>query len=65
MLVVSQDVRGALGADALAESLALHKLCCGRTWNIYGSSARTGQGLDEALQWLSMHSVGLLLEATQ
>jgi tripartite motif-containing protein 23 len=65
ILANKQDVPRAIGTEVLTECLALQKLCCGRTWNIYGSSARTGQGLDEALQWLSMHSVGLLLEAAQ
>lgn len=48
-----QDLPNALSVDALTEQLALHKLCCGRTWNIFACDAHSGKGLHEGLDWLA------------
>lgn len=48
-----QDLPSALSVDALTEQLALHKLCCGRTWNIFACDAHSGKGLHEGLDWLA------------
>lgn len=48
-----QDLPSALSVDDLTEKLALHKLCCGRSWNIFASDAHSGKGLHEGLDWLA------------
>lgn len=48
-----QDLPNALSVDAITERLALHKLCCGRSWNILGCDAHSGRGLQEGLDWLA------------
>lgn len=48
-----QDLPSALSVDALTEQLALHKLCFGRSWNIFACDAHSGKGLHEGLDWLA------------
>ncbi|CAH3163612.1 unnamed protein product, partial [Porites evermanni] len=48
-----QDLPSALTVDSLTEKLALHKLCCGRSWNIFACDAHSGEGLHEGLDWLA------------
>ncbi|XP_068673789.1 E3 ubiquitin-protein ligase TRIM23-like [Montipora foliosa] len=48
-----QDLPSALTVDVLTEQLALHKLCCGRSWNIFACDAHSGEGLHEGLDWLA------------
>eukprot|EP00795_Rhopilema_esculentum_P004767 gene4767-21072_t len=48
-----QDVATSLGVEELSERLGLHKLCCGRSWNILGSDAHSGKGLQEGLDWMA------------
>ncbi|EDO28807.1 predicted protein [Nematostella vectensis] len=53
ILANKQDVSSAVSVDILAERLALHKLCCGRSWTIMACDAHTGRGLNEGLDWLA------------
>lgn len=48
-----QDLPSSLTVDVLTEQLALHKLCCGRSWNIFACDAHSGKGLHEGLDWLA------------
>uniref|UniRef100_A0AAY4DK40 B-box C-terminal domain-containing protein n=1 Tax=Denticeps clupeoides TaxID=299321 RepID=A0AAY4DK40_9TELE len=52
-----QDVPGAVSVEEMTELLSLHKLCCGRSWHIQGSDARSGIGLHDGLDWLSRQLV--------
>jgi len=48
-----QDVGHSMTVEELSERLGLHKLCCGRSWNILGSDAHSGKGLHEGLDWMT------------
>lgn len=48
-----QDMANSLSVEELSEKLSLHKLCCGRSWNILGSDAHSGGGLHEGLDWMA------------
>ena len=52
-MIFFQDLPSALTVDVLTEQLALHKLCCGRSWNIFACDAHSGEGLHEGLDWLA------------
>lgn len=47
-----QDLNGALSSDEVTEQLGMDKLK-GRTWLVQGTSAITGQGLKEGLDWMA------------
>ena len=47
-----QDLNGALAPDEVAKKLGLGDLK-GRTWLVQGTSATTGQGLKEGLDWMA------------
>ena len=46
-----QDLLQAVGADDIAEKLALKDIT-DRTWNIQACSAKNGDGLSEGMEWL-------------
>lgn len=46
-----QDLLQALPADEISDTLNLH-LIRGRPWCIMASSARTGEGLQEGMEWI-------------
>lgn len=48
-----QDVGHSMTVEELSERLGLHKLCCGRSWNILGCDAHSGKGLHEGLDWMT------------
>lgn len=48
-----QDLRHALTADEVIESLALRTLPPGRRWHVQGCCARRGQGLEAGMRWLA------------
>lgn len=52
VLANKQDMPGALSATEVSEALGLQSLR-NRTWTIYKCSAKTGDGLTDALDWLS------------
>ena len=47
-----QDLNGAMTPDEVAEKLGMGQLK-GRTWFVQGTSAITGQGIEEGLDWLT------------
>ncbi|KAK3755616.1 hypothetical protein QZH41_017613, partial [Actinostola sp. cb2023] len=53
ILANKQDLPAALSVEALTERLSLHKLCCGRSWNIVACNAHSLTGLHEGLDWLA------------
>eukprot|EP00794_Sanderia_malayensis_P007948 gene7948-8805_t len=48
-----QDIANSLSVEELSEKLEMHKLCCGRSWNILGCDAHSGMGLHEGLDWMA------------
>ena len=42
-----------MNVEELSERLGLHKLCCGRSWNILACDAHSGKGLHEGLDWMA------------
>ena len=46
-----QDINGALSPGEVSEKLGMSNLK-GRSWLVQGSSAITGQGLKEGLDWI-------------
>ena len=52
VLANKQDLNGALAPDEVAKKLGLGDLK-GRTWLVQGTSATTGQGLKEGLDWMA------------
>lgn len=46
-----QDLPGALSAADVSKALGLPALK-NRTWSIFKTSAKKGEGLDEAMDWL-------------
>ena len=55
LLANKQDLRDAMGPGQLSTELALTDIR-GRQWRIQGSSAVTGEGLKEGLDWLAQVS---------
>ncbi|KXJ17535.1 E3 ubiquitin-protein ligase TRIM23 [Exaiptasia diaphana] len=53
ILANKQDLPAALSVESLTERLSLHKLCCGRSWNIVACDAHSLSGLHEGLDWLA------------
>ena len=53
LIFVLQDVGHSMTVEELSERLGLHKLCCGRSWNILGCDAHSGKGLHEGLDWMT------------
>ena len=47
-----QDLNGALSPDEVTKALGMESLI-GRTWFVQGTSATTGQGLEEGLNWMA------------
>ena len=47
-----QDLNGALSPDEVTKALGMESLT-GRTWFVQGTSATTGQGLEEGLNWMA------------
>ena len=47
-----QDLNGALSSGEVTEQLGMDQLK-GRTWLVQGTSATTGQGLKEGLDWMA------------
>ena len=52
VLANKQDLRGAMTTAELSDALALHSLK-DHVWHIQPSCALTGEGLQEALEWLA------------
>ena len=52
-----QDLSGAMSPNEVTEKLGLQQLK-GRQWLVQGTSATTGQGLKEGLDWMA----GVLLK---
>merc|ERR1719468_465964 len=52
ILANKQDVTGCASIEEIAESFSLYKLCCGRSWHIQACDAKSGNGLQEGLDWL-------------
>ena len=52
-----QDVAGCATIEEITDQFCLYKLCCGRSWHIQACDAKTGQGLQEGLEWLSRQLV--------
>lgn len=52
VLANKQDLRGAMTTAELSDALALHALK-DHVWHIQPSCALTGEGLQEALEWLA------------
>lgn len=46
-----QDLEGAMTPQKIAETLQLH-LIRDRTWQIQGCSAKTGEGIQQAMEWM-------------
>ena len=51
VLANKQDLSNALSIDIIQERLGLNKMG-GRRWNIIGCSAKTGEGLQDAIEWI-------------
>ena len=47
-----QDLNGALSTDEVTKALGMESLT-GRTWFVQGTSAKTGLGLEEGLNWMA------------
>jgi len=47
-----QDVEGALNAEQLTAKLNLPELLRGREWKVVETSARTGSGIQDMLEWI-------------
>ena len=52
VLANKQDLRGAMTSAELSDALSLHALK-DHVWHIQPSCALTGEGLQEALEWLA------------
>jgi tripartite motif-containing protein 23 len=52
ILANKQDVAGCSSIEDIADSFSLYKLCCGRSWHIQACDAKSGNGLQEGLDWL-------------
>jgi ADP-ribosylation factor-like protein 2 len=47
-----QDMAGCLNSKEISDFLDLHRMTSSRKWSIVSSSAKTGQGLQEGIEWL-------------
>jgi len=47
-----QDLMNAMAAEEISEGLNLASLPRSRNWHIQGCSAKTGEGLQEGMEWL-------------
>merc|ERR1711998_280582 len=47
-----QDLLNAMGPEEISEGLNLQALPRSRSWHIQGASAKTGEGLQEGMEWL-------------
>lgn len=47
-----QDLMNAMNPEEISEGLNLSALPRGRSWHIQGASAKTGEGLQEGMEWL-------------
>lgn len=52
-----QDLTNCLCIEEIAEKMALHKLCCSRSWHIQACDALSGIGLHDGLDWLARQLV--------
>ena len=57
VLANKQDLPGCATIEEITDQFCLYKLCCGRSWHIQACDAKTGQGLQEGLEWLSRQLV--------
>lgn len=53
MLILFQDLEGSASIEQITQQLGLSKICYGRSWHVQPCDAQSGQGLREALEWLS------------
>jgi len=47
-----QDLMNAMGPEEISEGLNLASLPRSRSWHIQGASAKSGEGLQEGMEWL-------------
>ena len=52
ILANKQDLLNAYGPDELSQELGLNTLPRDRKWCILGCSAKTGDGLQDAMEWV-------------
>ena len=57
LLANKQDVPGCASIEEITDQFCLYKMCCGRSWHIQACDAKTGQGLQDGLEWLSRQLV--------
>merc|ERR1719445_346148 len=62
ILANKQDQEGCAGIEEITDQFCLYKMCCGRSWHIQACDAKTGQGLQEGLEWLSRQLVAAGLQ---
>jgi len=52
ILANKQDVSGCASLEEITDLFSLYKLCCGRSWHIQACDAKSGNGLQDGLDWL-------------
>jgi len=62
ILANKQDVGGCASIESVTDQFSLYKLCCGRSWHIQACDAKSGDGLQEGLEWLSRQLVAAGLQ---
>merc|ERR1712012_469691 len=56
------DEVGCASIEEITDQFSLYKMCCGRSWHIQACDAKSGEGLQEGLEWLSRELVAAGLQ---
>ena len=62
ILANKQDEVGCASIEEITDQFCLYKMCCGRSWHIQACDAKSGEGLQEGLEWLSRQLVAAGLQ---
>ena len=62
ILANKQDEAGCASIEEITDQFSLYKMCCGRSWHIQACDAKSGEGLQEGLEWLSRQLVAAGLQ---